>query len=312
MVGQRRTNSQNSIPLNHVATHSILGLDIGGTSVKAIAARPDGTLLQQYHVPFELESPMGFALACDSILAQVRSTYGEPCKIGLSAPGIASRDGKCIAYMPGRFDGLEGLDWGERFGRPEGVPVLNDAHAALMGEVWLGAARQCLDAVLITLGTGVGGAILSGGRLLKGHGGKGGHIGHMSLDPEGPPDICGAPGSLEMAIGNFNIQERSLGRFPTTHALIEAYQRGDAFASQVWLRSVKSLAAAIASLGNLLDPEVVILGGGIARADRRLLDPLNGYLNDMEWRPGGRRLRLELAQLGDFAGAFGAAFNATR
>lgn len=295
-----------------VSIPSILGLDIGGTSVKAIAARRDGTLLQQYHVPFELESPMGFAIACDTILAQVRANYGEPSSIGLSAPGIASRDGKCIAYMPGRFAGLEGLDWGDRFGRPEGVPVLNDAHAALMGEVWLGAARECSDAILITLGTGVGGAILSGGRLLKGHGGKGGHIGHMSLDPDGPTDICSTPGSLEMAIGNFNIQERSLGRYSTTHALVEAYTQGDAFASQIWLRSVKCLAAAVASLGNLLDPEVLILGGGIARSGRQLLEPLNGYLDAMEWRPGGRRLRLELAQLGDFAGAFGAAYNATR
>jgi glucokinase len=250
---------------------------------------------------------MAFATAAEAILAAATLRHGPPDRIGLSAPGIAAPDGQSIDFMPGRFDGLEKLNWAQRFNRSDKVPILNDAHAALMGEVWLGAARKAQDVVLLTLGTGVGGAILSGGTLLRGHGGKGGHLGHMSLDPDGPSDICGTPGSLELEMGNLNIRERSNGRFATTLALIEAHEQGDAEATGIWMRSIKRLAAAIASLGNILDPEIVILGGGISRCNRTLLDPLEQFLEQMEWRPGGRRLRLALAQLGDLAGAYGAA-----
>lgn len=290
----------------------LLGIDIGGTSVKGVAVTPGGDLLQRYHEPFDLDQPMGFATAADTLLHQASDRHGSPIGIGVSAPGIAGREGRYIDFMPGRFEGLEKLDWGRRFGRSEGVPVLNDAHAALLGEVWLGAARNAMDVVLLTLGTGVGGAILSEGRLLRGHAGKGGHLGHMSLDPNGPPDICNAPGSLESAIGNLNISERSGGRFETTLDMIQAHERGDPDATRVWLHSVKHLAAAIASLGNILDPEIVILGGGISRCGVALLGPLESYLESMEWRPGGRRLRLALAELGDLAGAYGAAHQCLR
>jgi len=288
----------------------LLGLDLGGTSVKGIAVSTDGETLGRFHQPFELSQPMAFAEAVSKILGQATDAHGRPLRAGLSAPGIAARDGSCISFMPGRFAGLEGLNWGDYLGRQEGVPVLNDAHAALLGEVWLGAAQNTQDAILLTLGTGVGGAILAHGNLLLGHGGKGGHLGHISLDPDGPADICQTPGSLEDAIGNNNIRERTNGRFQTTHELITAHEQGDNHATEVWMRSVKCLAAAIASLGNVLDPEIVILGGGIARCGRTLLAPLESYLDAMEWRPGGRRLRLVLAMLGDLAGAYGAAHNA--
>jgi glucokinase len=288
----------------------LLGLDLGGTSVKGVAVSTDGETLARFHEPFELSQPMAFAAAVSRTLDRATDAHGSPLRVGLSAPGIAARDGSCISFMPGRFEGLEGLIWGERLGRPEGVPVLNDAHAALLGEVWLGAAQNAQDAILLTLGTGVGGAVLANGSLLLGHGGKAGHLGHISLNPDGPADICQTPGSLEDAIGNNNIRERSGARFQTTHELIAAHEQGDHHATEIWGRSVKSLAAAIASLGNVLDPEMVILGGGIARSGRTLLDPLESFLDAMEWRPGGRRLRLVLAMLGDLAGAYGAAHNA--
>ncbi|NIP92572.1 MAG: ROK family protein, partial [Akkermansiaceae bacterium] len=98
---------------------------------------------------------------------------------------------------------LEGLEWPEALGRR--AAVLNDAHAALMGEIWQGAAAGVRDVILLTLGTGVGGAIVTDGRLLRGHTGKGGHLGHVSLDFLGKPDICGIPGALEDMIGNHNV-----------------------------------------------------------------------------------------------------------
>ena len=113
-----------------------------------------------------------------------------------------------------------------------------------------GAAAGSRDAVLLTLGTGVGGAIMSEGRLVEGHIGRAGHLGHVCLDPDGPVSIAGMPGSLENAIGNGSLSERSKGRFADTRALVEAHVAGDAEAGEIWLRSVWVLACAIASIVN--------------------------------------------------------------
>jgi glucokinase len=206
--------------------------------------------------------------------------------------------------------GLEGLDWENFLKVAHPVLVLNDAQAALLGEVWRGAARRSTNVLLLTLGTGVGGAAMVDGRLLRGHLGRAGHLGHISLNPAGPLDIVNTPGSLEDLIGDCTVRKRSGGRFGSTMALVAAARRGDAQARRVWLASVEALAAAIVSLINVLDPERVILGGGIAQAGAALLRPLKGFLNQFEWRPGGARVRFVTAKLAERAGAFGAAWNA--
>ncbi len=253
---------------------AVIGLDLGGTSVKGIALTTDGAEIARDHQAFDLSQPMAFAATVKQCLARLEALGSiRASAVGLSAPGLAAADGRSIAFMPGRFPGLEGFDWSGFLDRRE-VPVLNDARAALLGEVWQGAARGATNVVLLTLGTGVGGAAMVDGRLLSGHVGKAGHLGHLSLDPEGPLGITGTPGSLEDAIGNHNIAARSQGRFPSTHELIAAHAQGDRFASEVWVRSVRALAAAIVSLTNVLDPEVVIVGGRIAGAGEALISAI--------------------------------------
>lgn len=289
----------------------LLGIDLGGSSVKAVATTPTGEALARYNESFAPDRPRHFAETIRSVVARAQAERGAPpARIGLSAPGLAAADGRAIAFLPNRLPGLEGLDWTDYLGAAQPIPVLNDAHAALMGEVWLGAARGARNVILLTLGTGVGGAAMVDGHLLKGAIGRAGHLGHLVLDMAGPPDICNTPGSLEWAIGNDNIGERSQGRFATTHDLIRAFEAGDAFAREVWLKSVRALACAVTSFINILDPEVVIIGGGIARAGKTLFQPLAELLEPIEWRPGGRRVRIVPAQMGEFAGAFGAAYNA--
>ena len=111
-------------------------------------------------------------------------------------------------------------------------------------------------------------------------------------------------------IGNYNIQERSNGRFATTHDLIRAYDSGDAEAEAIWHKSLKALACSISSYINILDPEAVIIGGGVARAGLSLFEPLEKFLRPIEWQPGGHKVKLIPAQLGEFAGAMGSARNA--
>src|SRR6185369_12318578 len=125
----------------------------------------------------------------------------------------------------GRMAGIENFVW-EKFLERK-AKVVNDAHAALLGEVWQGAAKGGKDVLLLTLGTGVGGAAICGGRLITGHLGRAGHFGHISMDPAGAPTITGTPGGLENAIGNATIGQRSQGRCNSTHELLDAVKAGD-------------------------------------------------------------------------------------
>ena len=326
-----------------------LGIDLGGSSVKAVAVTPEGQRLSDTNVSFDGGEPLDWSRLIQRLVQEMESQQGGCAQaIGLSAPGFAAADGRSIAVMPGRLHGLEGLDWTEFLGNaettqslseplparpgarasrppvaecsaarwadgtpaPRVVPVLNDAHAALLGEAWLGAARGFRHVIMLTLGTGVGGAAIVDGKLLRGALGRAGHLGHACLDPDGTPDICGMPGSLETVIGNYNIGARSGGRFATTHALVEAHRAGDASATEVWLKSVRALACAIGSFINILDPEAVIVGGGIARAGAALFEPLEKFVREVEWNVSPAPVKILPAQLGELAGAYGAAWHA--
>lgn len=293
-----------------------IGIDIGGTNIKAMCVSPDGKVLQQhsYATGDAAGDSQGEAKWVSRVLAIVQqisqSQEGEATWVGITSPGVARPDGSSISWMVGRMEQVVDLDWTKHLQWPRPVPVLNDAHAALLGEVWQGAATGAKDAILLTLGTGVGGAVLANGKLLKGHTGRAGHLGHISLNPNGPLDICRTPGSFEDAIGNSTIHARSDGRFASTAALVEAYEAGDIEATHIWLNSVHALAVSIASLINCVDPEFVILGGGIANAGDSLFKPLEQFLDRVEWRPTGTKVQIVPAKLGEFAGALGAAYNA--
>ncbi len=292
-------------------TDYYLGLDIGGTNIKAVAIDGDGAVLATYDVPTRDDAAASWKLDAKSLIAQIEHQQGRAAAgIGICGPGIASGDGRSIWWMIGKLEATMGFEWAEFLGRHESVPVFNDAQAALLGEQCRGAARGVSNAVLLTLGTGVGGAIVCDGRLLRGHLGRAGHLGHVSVDFKGPPDLARTPGSIEYQIGNYSLKQRTAGRFDSTRRLVEAYAAGDAQAASVWLNSVKALAAHVASVVNVVDPEVVIIGGGIAAAGKHLFDPLARYLDEFEWRPHDQRVKIVPAQLGDDAGAVGAAWGA--
>ena len=290
----------------------LIGIDIGGTNIKAGLFRvEDGQCVERSTLPTGDGTTVGdvpaWADAVKTLIAGFEANHARAdLPVGISAPGLAARDGRSIEWMRGRMEGLEGFLWADYLGRS--VTVLNDAHAALMGEVWQGAAKGGRDVLMLTLGTGVGGAVISGGRLLTGHYGRAGHLGHMTLDFEGEPDIVGTPGSLEDAVGNATVAARSAGRFANTRVLLEAVQSGDEAARQVWERSMKALSAGLVSLINAFDPETIILGGGIAAgAWPMVMQGIEPHMTRHQWCPGGRQVKIVLAELGEWAGAYGAA-----
>ncbi len=285
-----------------------IGVDLGGTNIKIVVISNDGNVLE-YLTCDTADAEGSWADTIKYHLELIQQQRGNsPCHIGLAAPGLAARDGRSIAYMQGRLQGLQGFVWQDFLEAP--VVVLNDAHAALLGEVWQGAAKGFRNVILLTLGTGVGGAVLVDGRLIKGQIGRAGHLGHVSVNSDGTPDIVNTPGSLEQMIGNYNIAERSRGRFTSTRKLVEAHLAGDGDATAIWLRSILHLAAAVASFINAFDPEIVIVGGGIAQAGTALFEPLRDNLNRFEWRPMGHQVQVIPAALGEKAGAIGAAYHA--
>ncbi|MBI1371406.1 MAG: ROK family protein [Phycisphaera sp.] len=290
-----------------------LGIDIGGTNIKAIAAKPDGSALVRHTEPT--------TAARDELIDNVVRVIGQldaeidgPVGwVGLSSPGLARPDGRSIQWMQGRLDCVQDLDWTtelEQRGLSHRVWVLNDAHAATMGEAWIGAARGAKNVVLLTLGTGVGGGLIIDGRLVTGCLGRAGHLGHISLDIDGQPDIVKTPGSLEDMIGDCTIAARTDGRFTSTRDLVDAATNGDADAQRVWERAIRALACGVVSLINVADPEVVVIGGGIAEAGDALFAPLQHEVDQREWRPTGDAARIVPATLGSFAGAIGAARHA--
>jgi glucokinase len=283
-----------------------IGIDLGGTRIKAVVINAGGELLQdQYLFTSDGDDQSWKQAVADLVLHWQNKLKVQDIVIGISAPGLPNPSNSAIAYMPGRLQGLENLEWSSLLGTP--CFVLNDAVAAMMAESRYGAAKNSLNMVMITLGTGVGGAILINGQPYLGAYGKAGHFGHMVINDEGEPDICGMPGSLEEAIGNGTVYKRSGGKFNSTLELLQAAHNGDEMARDIWLTSVKKLAVGLASVTNILSPETIVLGGGICEAGSDLFDPLEKYMSMYEWRAGGNKVSIVKAQFGDKAGAIGAA-----
>jgi glucokinase len=283
-----------------------IGIDLGGTRIKAVVIDAAGNVLHELYQPTNDGDDTIWKNTVISTVIELQSKVkNKPSVIGVSAPGLPNESNSAIAFMPGRLQGLENFDWSSFL--QINTWVLNDAVAALMAEVRLGAAQHKKNVVMLTLGTGVGGAIFIDGKPYQGNFQKAGHIGHITLNGDGNPDVTGMPGSLEDAIGNCTIQKRSAGKFHDTHELLEAYRKGDHFARWIWLTSVRNLAIGIASITNVLSPECIIIGGGITEAGSDLFEPLESFLSIYEWRAGNNKTVIFKAQFSDMAGAIGAA-----
>jgi glucokinase len=285
----------------------VIGIDLGGTNVKGIVLNAQGNIVLQDHQPTH-DDPHGLwrnnvKTLVDRLLQKFPNDIAA---IGLSAPGLANEQNSAIAYLPNRLEGLVNFDWSSFLGKK--TFVLNDAHAALMAEYSYGCLKPYQNALLLTLGTGVGGGLLINGKLHQGLSQMAGHMGHISTHAGGNDfSILGSPGSIEFAIGNYSVKERSLGRYDSTYDLVKAYETGDSWAQYVWLSSIQKLAVTMSSLINVFSPEAIALSGGITLAGESLLTPLDNFLEKYEFRPGGKQTSLKIAQFQEMAGAVGSA-----
>jgi len=287
-------------------TEIAIGIDLGGTRIKAVTIDATGDLLSQLYQPTnDGDDTVWKNSVAQAVIDLKRKINKQDIVIGISAPGLPNENNRAIAFMPGRLQGLENFDWTDFL--QQQTWVLNDGVAAIVAEAKFGAAKNKKNVVMLTLGTGVGGAILIDGKPYQGAFNKAGHIGHMVINDEGDCDVTGMPGSLEECIGNVTLEKRSRGKFTSTQQMLNAYRNGDAFAKEVWLRSVKQLAIGLASVTNILSPETIVLGGGITECGKDLFDPLEEYMNTYEWRAGGNGAQIVKATFGDMAGATGAA-----
>lgn len=282
---------------------SFIGIDMGGTRIKGVLLQGD-QIVESVYVPTG-EGDAFKAAVKKTVSELILKSTGNVNSIGLSAPGIPDNKNEAIAVMPGRLPGLEGFIWKNYLEYP--TAVLNDAVCALLAEARLGAAVGYNHAVLLTLGTGVGGAILIDGKPFQGAFNKAGHWGHTSVESSGFPDVTGMPGSIEEAIGNVSVARRSQNRFRDTQDLLNGVEDNDPYAQWLWLDSVQKLAVTMAGISNALSPEVIVLGGGIAHAGEILLTPLRRFMEIYEWRPSGKGSLILTAKHSDLAGAVGAA-----
>jgi glucokinase len=268
-----------------------LGIDIGGTRIKAGIVEANGAIVLSDSAPTPLDLTE-FRETIAKLTASLIRAAGPPAGVGIGCKGVIDAKTTRVAVLPGPLHFLEGARLRDL--APLDVPVSadNDARAALAGEVVWGAARGCRNALMLTLGTGVGGAALVEGQLLRGAAGVGGHFGHLTVDPDGPLCICGNRGCLETVFSARAIEAEAIAgilrgcdsrlrqeyrdRIEETscRAVFELAEQGDALAMAVCERAVKYLAGALAGLLFAFDPEVAIIGGQIAEAGPPLFVPL--------------------------------------
>lgn len=204
-----------------------------------------------------------------------------------------------------------------RLGRP--VVVENDVRAAALGEAVFGSGRGVGDMICLFVGTGVGSGILIGGHLLRGEGNLAGEVGHTKLDPEGPPCTCGGRGCLEVYVGGAHVRRRireeilkgvetSLARVDPLHvrAVEEWARRGDPLAGRYWREIVWALGMGAANLVTLLNPRLLILGGGVVEASPVLVQHVRDAVSRWVTMLSRDRVEVVRAQLGPRAGAVGA------
>lgn len=297
---------------------SSIGIDFGGTSIKS-GLVVGGEILHR-GVPIDtqaLDGPQQVVDALVDLVGQLGEHGVPPVAIGIGLPGLVNHTTGIVHELTN----VAGWDevplrqiLHERTGLP--VSVENDAKAMAFGEWKYGAARDARDVICVTLGTGVGGALILDGRLYRGANFAAGEIGHMSIDYRGLPGPYGNFGGFEEYIGNQQIAARAAARYRAAdreltlkecspRRLSEMANAGDAIAKQMWEDLGDELGAALANVVWIINPDTIVIGGGVARAGELLFEPARRSIRSRTSDIIHASLRVVPAALGNDAGIIG-------
>lgn len=306
-----------------MAAGPTLGIDVGGTKLLAVCLDAGGSPLGEWTVA---SPPDGDGLVQAIADAAGELCAGRPAAVGVGVPGLVDESG-VVRFAPNLL-GIGGTPLRDALTRRFPASALwvgNDATAACWAEHAVGAAEGASDVLMVTLGTGIGGGMVSSGRLLGGAHGYAGEFGHMVVDPQGPECPCGRRGCWERfasgeALGAAGREAANEGRACRVLELAAgdpdavrgehvtaAALEGDEEAAVIMDRFGWWVAMGLGSLANILDPEAIVIGGGLAGAGESLMGPVGRWFAGMVEAPEARdRTRLVLASLGPRAGAIGA------
>ena len=301
------------------------GVDVGGTTIKMGFFETDGKLLDKWEIKTNTENGgaeilSDIAKGIDNKLAQEGISKSEVQGVGVGVPGPVRGDGvvnRCV-----------NLGWGtvnvaEELGALTGltVKVGNDANVAALGELWQGGAKGCKDAVMVTLGTGVGGGVIIDGKIVAGFHGAGGEIGHITVNPDEIEACnCGNYGCLEQytsATGIVRMAKRKLAKSDdettlrkfealTAKDIFDEAKAGDEVAKELVDELGNILGATLAKIGCVVNPEVFVIGGGVSKAGAILIDTIQEHYKETAFY-AAKETRFELATLGNDAGIYGCA-----
>ncbi len=305
----------------------VLAVDLGGTNLRVAVVGTDGSLSHRQQAPTEAERGPDSVLRrmADLIQSVARdANLPDDAPVGIASPGpINPREG--IVYFTPNLPGWRNVPLGPRIEELTGRPTVtaNDANCAGLGEVAFGAGQGSSDVIYLGLGTGVGGAVISGGHLVDGIRGLGAELGHMCVAMDGPRCTCGGIGCLESYVAGWAIARE--GELAATTADGDAIRRaaggggihagtiaaaardGDEVARTLLARAGRALGVAIGTLTNIFNPQLVVIGGGVARIGDHLLQPAREIVSSHCFHAMREDLRIVDATLGDDGGLFGAA-----
>lgn len=300
-----------------VAPQHVVAIDVGGTSLKAAVVNGDGHAQCFERRPTRAaDGPEAVIDAVLGLAADLASAVPETVAVGLALPGVVDDETGTVinaANLRWRDVPIAALAR-DRLGMA--VAVMHDVRAAALAEGLLGAARGANDYLLITLGTGVGAALVIRGQPYTGAHGFGGELGHVAVGPQGPVCGCGRPGCLETfaSAGHIALRYRAMAGEQaegcTAREVAQRAASGDAIAGAVWREALDALALAVANYVTLMDPELIVIGGGMAAAGDDLFGPLRHRL-EAHVR-FGKPPAVVAARLREEAGRYGAAIGAWR
>jgi glucokinase len=312
----------------------VLALDLGGTNARAAVVTPDGALRSRHAGPTPMAGGVVAVIEqCVSLMTRaVADAQGagvaEPVAVGICAPGPLDARAGTLVDPPNLPDEWWGFSLGPTLGEHFGLPwaLEKDTNVAILGEAVFGAGRGARDLVYLTISTGIGGAVLSDGRLLTGPDGVAGELGHLTVDMDGQRCGCGAPGHLEAIASGTGIARAArdaldagedaplLRRFADEAApealsaadVARAADLGDPVAGVIIERARRAVAVSVVSIVDVFGPDAVILGGGISIAwGERLVGPAREAVATTAFRIQAARARVVQAALGDDVGLIG-------